>query len=114
MSTSIFKAMRLSSAHPEVHDIHSSRMTTKSERKACNNWLSPCVMFTPKPRAPSPYLLRSTLVCQRMAFHLPPNSDLNVSDNASVASGATAFDLDAWKREFGEVNNRLKQSMYFL
>ncbi|KAK1231849.1 hypothetical protein PQX77_005063 [Marasmius sp. AFHP31] len=54
------------------------------------------------------------LACQRMAFHLPPNSDLNVSDSASVASGATTFDLDAWKREFGEVNNRVKQSMYFL
>ncbi|KAL0580091.1 hypothetical protein V5O48_001950 [Marasmius crinis-equi] len=54
------------------------------------------------------------LVCQRMAFHLPHESDFSFSDNASIASGSKELDLDAWKGEFKAVNDNVKRSMYFL
>ncbi|KAF9268203.1 Piwi-domain-containing protein [Marasmius fiardii PR-910] len=54
------------------------------------------------------------LVCQRMAFHLPPNSTYHGSDTGSVASGGESFDLEAWKSEFGQVHDNVRKTMYFL
>ncbi|KAG7096702.1 hypothetical protein E1B28_004116 [Marasmius oreades] len=56
------------------------------------------------------------LVCQRMGFHIPPNSSYHGSDTASLVSGndSSTLDLDAWKAEFGQVHDNVKKTMYFL
>ncbi|KAF9049360.1 Piwi-domain-containing protein [Hymenopellis radicata] len=66
---------------------------------------------------PTPvYLLILTIhqeVCTRGAFHFNENLRYG-GDDASTVSGAQNFDLQTWTNGWKHVNNKIRNSMYFL